>query len=133
MIRYAGRGFPFPLFQPDNLRSIAYVENVVAGVLALLKWVPEGISTYILKDREDCSTRTIYFAICKELGRKPRVLPVPAIVGVFGGMLSEEYRKIAGSFRVSSSKIEKEIGFTPPFTFEEGLSRTVQWYKRSGH
>jgi UDP-glucose 4-epimerase len=131
MIRWADRGLPFPLFQPDNLRSMVYVENVVAGVLALLKGAHEGVSTYILKDSEDCSTRRIYSAICSELKKTPRFLPVPAVMVRFGGLFSEDFRKISGSFRVSSRKIEKKIGFIPPYLLEEGVARTVEWYKRS--
>ena len=131
MIRWAEHGYPFPLFQPDNLRSMAYVENVVAGILSILKNSPAGVSTYILKDREDYSTRMVYSAICRELGKKPRFLRVPAAMTNLGRILSEDFRKVTASFRVSSEKIEREIGFNPPVSFEEGIARTVQWYKRS--
>jgi nucleoside-diphosphate-sugar epimerase len=47
------------------------------------------------------------------------------------GWLSEDFRKITTSFRVSSAKFEKDLHFTPPFTLEEGIERTVEWYKRS--
>lgn len=133
MIRWADRGLPFPLFQPDNLRSMIYVENVVAGVLALLAWAPEGVSTYILKDGEDCSTRRIYSSVCRELGKTPRFLPVPAAIVRLGGKLSEDFRKITDSFRVSSAKAEREVAFIPPLSVDEGVARTVRWYKRSGH
>lgn len=131
MIQWADRGLPFPLFQPDNLRSMVYVENVVAGVSAAIEKAPEEISTYILKDREDYSTRMVYSAICRELGKPPRFFPVPATLVRFGGMLSDDFRKVTGSFRVSSGKIEKELGYSPPFSLEEGIARTVAWYKRS--
>lgn len=132
MIRWADRGLPFPLFQPDNLRSMIYVKNVVAGVMALLKGAPEGVSIYILKDSEDYSTRRIYSVICRELRKTPRFLPVPAIIVRVGGMLSEDFRKVAGTFRVSAAKIEKDLGFVSPFSLEEGMARTVEWYRRSG-
>jgi nucleoside-diphosphate-sugar epimerase len=133
MIRWADRGLPFPLFQPDNLRSMVFVGNVVAGVLALIKGAHEGVSTYILKDSEDYSTRRIYSAICSELKKTPRFLPVPAVLVRFGGLFSEDLRKISGSFRFNSGKIEKELGFIPPYALEEGIARTVEWYRRSDH
>ena len=132
LIRWAESGYPFPIFHPENLRSMVYVENVVAGILAVLKASPQGIATYILKDREDYSTRTVYGAICSALGKKPRYLTVPSAVVRLGGLLSDDFRKITGSFRVSSAKIKKELHFTPPFSLEEGIARTVEWYKRSG-
>jgi nucleoside-diphosphate-sugar epimerase len=133
MIRWADRGLPFPLFQPENLRSMIYVENVVAGVLTLLNRAPEGVSRYILKDSEDYSTRRIYSAICCGLGKTARFLPVPATLVRVGCMLSADLRKVTGSFRVSAAKIEKDLGFVPPISLEEGMARTVEWYRHSDH
>lgn len=131
MIRWADKGLPFPLFHPENLRSMVYVGNVVHAVLLAIQKDPQGVPTYILKDVEDYSTRIVYSAICNALGKKPRFLPVPSPVVRLGGLLSEDFRKITGSFRVSSAKFVRDTNFTPPFTLEEGISRTVEWYKRS--
>jgi len=131
MIQWAERGYPFPIFHPENLRSMIYVGNVVAGIMAILQRAPQENNTYILKDREDHSTRRVYSAICDALGKIPRYLPVPSPVVRLGGLLSEDFRKITGSFRVSSAKFVRDVNFTPPFSLEEGMSRTVRWYKRS--
>ncbi len=131
MIRWAERGLPFPLFQPDNLRSVLYVENAVAGILAALRKRPRGVSTFFLKDREDCSTRLLYSAVCRELGKAPRFLPVPAAIVRLGGRISEDFRKLSGTLRVSSAKAERALGFVPPVSFEEGISRTVRWCRES--
>ena len=134
MIRWADRGLPFPLVQPDNLRSMVYVGNVVAAVKAVLEAHPAGGAaprTYIVKDDADCSTRMIYSSICRALGKVPRFLPLPSALGRVAGAISEDFRKVTSSFRVSSAKIREEIGFVPPFSGEEGIARTVRWYKRS--
>lgn len=134
MIIWAQRGWPFPLFQPENLRSVAYVGNVVAGVLALLEKFPKrrvDESTYILKDDVDCSTRMLYSSICRALGSTPRFLPMPASLVRFGGMISEDFRKLTSSFRVSSARIARDLGFTPRVSLEEGITETVRWYKCS--
>jgi UDP-glucose 4-epimerase len=131
MIRWAENGYPFPIFHPENLRSMIYVGNVVAGIMALLKASPAAGTTYILKDREDYSSKMVYSAICNAFGKKPRYLPLPSLAVRMGGSLSEDFRKITTSFRVSSAEFEKDLHFTPPFTLEEGIERTVEWYKRS--
>ena len=78
MIHWADRGLPFPVVQPDNLRSMVYVENVVAGILKVIEGAGKGVSAFILKDREDYSTPEIYTAICEALGVKPRFLSIPS-------------------------------------------------------
>ncbi|RJO72579.1 MAG: NAD-dependent epimerase/dehydratase family protein [Myxococcales bacterium] len=134
MIRWADRGLPFPLVRPDNLRSMVYVGNVVAAIRAVLEDNSAGGAaprTYIVKDDEDHSTRMVYSSICRELGEVPRFFPIPAVLGRLAGGISEDFRKVTSSFRVSSAKIREEIGFVPPVSWEEGMARTVQWYKRS--
>lgn len=134
MIRWADHGLPFPLVQPDNLRSIVYVGNVVAAVRAVLEDNSAGGAaprTYIVKDDLDCSTRMIFSSISRELGKVPRFLPLPLTLGRIAGAISEDFRKVTSSFRVSSAKIREEIGFVPPVSWEEGIARTVRWYKHS--
>ncbi len=131
MIRWADSGMPFPLFRPDNLRSVVYVGNVAAAVLLALEKAPPGLSTYIVKDPEDCSTRALYEAICRELGRSPRFLPVPAWAARLGAALSGDVRRVTGSFRVSSERIRAELGYSPPFSLGRGIAETVAWYRRS--
>lgn len=131
MIRWADKGAPFPLYQPENLRSMVYVGNVVHAVPLAIRKATLGVPIYILKDVEDYSTRIVYRAICNALGKKPRFIPVPSPVVRLGGWLSEDIRKITGSFRVSSAKFARDTDFTPPFSLEEGIKRTVEWYKRS--
>lgn len=134
MIRWADRGLPFPLVQPDNLRSMVYVGNVVAAVKAVLESHATGgaaARTYIVKDDADYSTRMIYSSICRALGKAPRFFPLPSLLVRVAGAISEDFRKVTSSFRVSSAKIREEIGFVPPVSGEEGIARTVRWYKRS--
>ena len=131
MIHWADRGLPFPVVQPDNLRSMVYVGNVVAGILTILGKAGSGVSTYILKDREDYTVRAVYSAVCKSLGKKPRFWGIPGWAVRLGGTFYGDLRKVTGSLRFSSAKIEKELGFAPQFFLEEGVGRTVEWYKAS--
>ena len=133
MIRWVEKGFLSPLLQPENMRSMVYVGNVVAGIMAVLKNAREGVTTYILKDREDYSTRTVYSTICRELERKHHFVPVPAWAVRFGGMLSEDFRKLTGAFRVNSARIERDFGFRPSVSLEEGIARAVAWCRNTGH
>jgi UDP-glucose 4-epimerase len=41
---------------------------------------------------------------------------------------SAEVERLAGSLQVDSSKIGRELGWQPPFTFQQGVTATVAWY-----
>jgi nucleoside-diphosphate-sugar epimerase len=131
MLRWADRGRPFPIIRPERPRSILYLGNLAAAVVALLESPVSPFSIYLLKDREDVSFRTLYSAICAGFGKTPRFIKVPSIGVWFGMILSEYVRNIAGSFQVSSAKFEREVGFSPPHSLEQAISETVERYRRS--
>ena len=33
-------------------------------------------------------------------------------------------------YAINSSKIQKELGWTPSVTFEEGIKKTIEWYSK---
>lgn len=57
----------------------------------------------------------------------PRLFPFPQSVlgamGRFPGLGA--LRKLTASLYVDSEPIQRELGWTPPFTMEEGLQRTL--------
>ena len=131
LLRWADSGRPFPITKPEGVRSILYLENLSAGVVALLAGPVSPFSIYLLKDREDVSFRALYSAICAGIGKAPLFVTVPSVAVWLGRGLSGNVRDVAGSFQVSSAKFEREFGFSPPHPMEEAVSEMVKWYRRS--
>jgi UDP-glucose 4-epimerase len=131
MIRWAERGYPFPDFRSGALRSTIYAGNATAGVLSALGRAPAGVSTYILADREDHTPAAMFGMISRDLGRTPRFMPVPGFLVRLAGLVSDDFRKVTGPFRVSIRKAEAELGYDPPWSFEAGIAETVAWYRRT--
>jgi UDP-glucose 4-epimerase len=132
LLRWADSGRPFPITRPEGVRSVLYLGNLSAGVVALLAAPVSPFSIYLLKDGEDVSFRALYSAICARIGKAPRFVTVPSVAVRLGRILSENVRGVAGSFQVSSAKFEREFGFSPPHPMEEAVSEMVKWYRRSG-
>jgi len=42
----------------------------------------------------------------------------------------EAVNRLIGSLTVDSSMIQRELGWKPPFTMEEGLKETTEWFKQ---
>ncbi len=129
LIRWASIGLPLPVREPDNHRSMIYVKNVAAGIVAVLRLGPAGVSTYIIKDDGDRSVREVFTTICRVLGHSPRFIRVHGSMARWLGMISRDLRTITESFRVCSGRIEAEIGFRPEYSFEEGIEGTVSWFR----
>ena len=124
----------------DNKKSIGYVGNI-AAFLAYLAEHKSGLEIYNFSDKPDMTARQMVDFIQQALGRNKKIPSVPYVVGLLGGyafdLLSFLTRK---KFAVSSIRIEKfaadtaintdrlqNSGFTPPFNFEEGLKRTIEY------
>ena len=62
------------------------------------------------------------------MGKPVRLIPVPAFLFSLAGKLlgkQEMVDRLIGDLRVDSSKVAELLGWTPPFTVEQGIQETV--------
>jgi len=127
LMRAVDRGWPLPLASIENRRSLVYVGNLVDAILACLGGPAQG-RTYAVSDGAPVSTPQLCRAIGRALGRPARLFPFP------GGLL----RLVPGLARLAQSQetddraIRAELGWRAPFSLEEGLRLTAQWYRAQG-
>lgn len=142
LIRQIDSGLYFHLGKADNIKSIAYVENVVQGTLYLLAKLPPGCSLYNYADEPQLTTREISNIIAEALSKKVR-LTVPKTLGVMMGVPFDIMIKLTGkNLPISTARIKKlstpthhsaqkifSEGFIPKYSSEAGLRKMVEWYK----
>jgi nucleoside-diphosphate-sugar epimerase len=116
LMRAIGRGIPLPLAGIQNRRSLIYVGNLCDAILACL--VSPG-KTYLVSDGAPISTPHLCRAIGAALGRPARLFRVPWVPG----------KALTASLEVDDTAIRAELGWKPPFSFEEGLRLTAAWYR----
>lgn len=124
----------------------AYVENLVLGVRLCLESPGAAGRTYVIADGETLTWRALIDRIADELGvRRTRfdlpsryVLPVaralerivPLVRGHRDPGLTEYRVRLVSTdivFRIDRAR--RELGYEPAFTVEEGIRRTVAWYR----
>lgn len=69
------------------------------------------------------------------LGRPARLLPVPPALLRFAARLAKKSAlaiRLLDSLTVDSSAIRRELGWSPPFTLDQGLRETAAWYLSQG-
>ncbi|KAF0220654.1 MAG: NAD-dependent [Geobacteraceae bacterium] len=125
------KGIPLPLASINNRKSFLYAENL-ADALACCATNPAAAGqTYLVSDREDVSTPELIRRVASALGRPARLIPFPTdLMRLAGRMLgkSSAVERLVGSLQVDNSKIQKELGWKPPFTMQEGLQSTAEWF-----
>jgi len=125
----------------ENKKSMAYVGNIVA----FLKWnIEENKQTYSVYnyvDKPDFNMHDLVISFEEYLGRKRTFISLPYWLGLLGGyafdllaflsrrtypISSIRIKKFCAQTIFSSEKMLKS-GFTPPFSIEEALHKTIDF------
>jgi nucleoside-diphosphate-sugar epimerase len=132
LIRLVDRGLPLPLGRIDNRRSLVYTRNLADALVHAARSEAAHNETFFVSDGEDVSTAELVRRIARALGKRPRLLPVPPALLRLGATLARRpgaFEKIAGNLQVDSSAI-RATRWKPPFTLDEGLAATAEWYRK---
>jgi nucleoside-diphosphate-sugar epimerase len=127
LMRAIDRGWPLPLASVRNRRSLVFVGNLAD---AILRCVEGSVvrKTYAASDGAPVSTPELCRALGRALGRPARLFAFPpALLRLAPGAA-----RLAESLEVDDRSIREELGWRPPFTFDEGLRRTAEWYRAQG-
>jgi len=126
------KGIPLPLAGANNARSLVYVGNLVDTLIACATHPAAAGQTYLVSDGDDVSTAMLVDMIARSLGRNSRAFNFPpailrAVATVLGR--AEQMNRLFGSLRVNDEKLRRELGWSPPYTLEQGLRATSEWYR----
>jgi nucleoside-diphosphate-sugar epimerase len=101
--------------------------------------------TFFVSDGRDLSTPELLRLIGRALQREVRLLPVPTplfrAAGSVGDLISRfrpvpltsaAVDRLLGSLTVDATALRRAVGFQPPYSVEEGLRLTAEWYRRTG-
>jgi len=133
LLRVVDRGIPLPLASTKNQRSMIYVENLVDAILQCMRNPYAAGQTYLVSDGQNVSTPELIRMIAAALQKGPRLFRFPPLALYMAGRLTGRgpaVDRLIGSLTVDTGKIRNELGWTAPFTLEEGLRNTAFWYKR---
>ena len=128
LMRAVDRGWPLPLASVSNRRSLVFVGNLVDAILSCIEAQQAAGKVYEVSDGNAVSTPELIRALARALGRQARLFPFPsALLDLFPPV-----RSLVRSLEVDDSAIRRELGWRPPYTFEQGLCATAEWYRAQG-
>ncbi len=132
LIRLVDKGIPLPLGSINNRRSFIYLGNLADAIISCLDHPLAARRTFLISDAQDLSTPELIAMIARALGKKPPLFPFPLPLLRFicrTAGRKAEIERLAGSLCVDSNGIRGALGWNPPFTTEEGIRATVEWYR----
>ncbi len=124
--------------------SLVNVKNLVAGMAHVGRHPAAAGEAYVITD-VSWTQRKYAEEICKRLGSQLHAVNVPyalaamiaSIMEGFARLFKAKKGPVLNRYRVSIPRNDIDFtsdkllstGFTPPFTFEQGLDDAVAWYK----
>jgi nucleoside-diphosphate-sugar epimerase len=132
LLRSIELGLPLPLAGIQNKRSLVFLGNLIDAIISCATHAEAAGRTFLVSDGEDISTSELITRAAAALGRPARLLPFPSALLRLAGLLTGKKAavdRLLGSLTVDSSRIRRELGWTPPFTMTEGLRETAVWYR----
>jgi len=141
LIKLINRGLPLPFGSVNNGRSLLYVGNLVDAIATCLTHPNAKNQTFLVSDGQDLSTPELIRKIAYHLERPCHLLPVPPSLLKMAGHLGDTIEqftqrplplnrstidRLLGSLVVDSSHIRNTLNWEPPYTVDEGLSKTLR-------
>jgi len=124
--------------------SMVYVSDVIRGIEKASQVDSEGVHTYFISGQITC-WHDIKQIADTVLGKKSVALKLnPAIVKKVAGFIEttatlfgsypvvnrEKAREMVLEWTCSHEKASRELDYSPEVSLEEGISRTLHWYKK---
>lgn len=131
LLRMVNLGIPLPLGAVDNKRSFIGLDNLIDLIVACIEHPAAANQTFLASDTEDLSTPELLRRIGVALGRPARILRVPQSILELGARFTgtgDTLKRLCASLCVDPSKVQQQLGWTPPFSFDAGLLRTAQGF-----
>lgn len=122
------RGWPLPLRAIHNCRSLLYLGNFTDAIRLCVEHPDAAGQTFLLDDGQAISTPELIRALADAMGRPAHLLRVPVgLLRLAARMTgkSAAVSRLTGSLYVDSHAIRARLGWVPPYSMQEGLTRTV--------
>jgi UDP-4-keto-D-QuiNAc 4-reductase len=135
MMRVLRWGVPLPLGALDNRRSLLGLGNLADLLVQCARLEAAAHETFLASDGEDLSTAQLLRRLGALLGRPAKLVNVPASVLEAIARLVRKgdlAQRICGTLQVDSSKARAVLGWTPPFSVDHELRRTVESFLEDG-
>jgi len=111
-----------------------YIDSVVQSyILSLDDGAESGV--YLITGERAVSVRELAGIIANKFGVSPPKISIPFWFALLGAKVLERLSPILGvkpPLSVSGVKFLK-LGYKPLVTLEEGIGKTIDWYKSEGH
>lgn len=148
VIRAVARGWVLQIGSVRRYFSLVYVEDLVDGLMAAADREGAGGAVFYMAHSSPASWDEFGSTAARLMGRRVRALAIPEKAAHALGLCAEWWTRLSGKPGILSrdkvaeaccagwvcdpGRARRELGFCAPTSLEDGLRRTLEWYKEAG-
>ena len=132
MIKWMKTGLPLPLGSARNLRSFVSVRNLANLIDNCATNEAAKNQVFNASDDHDVSTTDLLKIIANSMNKPARLIKMPLGALKFGSQVigkPRAYDGLCGSFQLDVSQTKQKLNWTAPFSMQEEVSATVDWFQ----
>ena len=134
MIKWVKTGLPLPLGSARNLRSLVSARNLADLINNCAINEAAKNQVFNASDDHDVSTTDLLKMIANSMDKPVRLIKMPLGALKFGSQVigkPRAYDGLCGSFQLDVSQTKQSLNWTAPFSLQEEVSATVDWFQSS--
>lgn len=125
-------GVPLPLGAVRARRSLVYVGNLADALVCCATSPDAAHQCFHVADGDDPTVSELAQIIGRHLQKTVRLVPVPVgLLRLLGRLVRRpgHVERLIGSLQVDTSRIRRVLGWNPPYSADQGLAATAEWYR----
>jgi len=136
LINLVNKGIPLPLKNIKNSRSILYVGNLTYFIyMCIFKSDAKG-KTFLISDLNPISTPDLIILLSEKLRKKTILFFFPIyLMRIFCSIFKKKkaLSSLIDSFQIDPKDSYLFMNSKPPFSTEEGIIKTIDWFNRKNN
>ena len=133
LMKLADSIMPLPFGAINNNRSMIYIGNLVDFIIHCIDHPAAANQTFLISDNNDLSLAMLIRLLRISLERPVRLLSFPSCLFRVAAILTgktDAVDKLIGDLQIDSAKAKNLLGWTPPYSVEQGIQATVTAYSQ---
>lgn len=131
LIKLVHSGVPLPFGCLHNQRDMIYIKNFCDVIQHCITHPQAANKIYLPSDNAPVSTPALANALALAMRQKAKLLPIPMWALKTAFLLlgkTKAFSRLSGSLMVDSSALTQDLQWHPPYTLQQGVQATVDWF-----
>lgn len=134
LIEAIEKSVPLPVKGLKNQRSFISIYNLTSFIKTCIQNPEINKELFFVSDDHDLTTPELANLIGNNLGIRPKMFKIPRFFQktiLKLPVLRSFFSKLTGDFQVDIRKAKDVLGWRPPFSVEEGIQKSIGYYKKN--